>query len=90
MSGLGPSLVYSLCLLTSIMCAWLLARRYRERGSRLLLSFALVFAAFAVNNLLLVADMLLLPNVDLWPLRQFALAVGVVVMIHGCLAERQP
>lgn len=87
MSGFAPALVYLLCLGTSAACAGLLARAYAKERSRLLLWVALGFGALAINNLLLVADMLLLPAVDLGPWRQAAAGVAVLVLLYGFIWE---
>jgi hypothetical protein len=81
MQPLFPIAVYLLCLLTSVACAWLLSRSYRRTRARLLLWSSLCFTLLAVNNLLLVADMVLLPNVDLrvWRMVPMLLAVGVLL-----------
>lgn len=87
MTAIGPGLVYLLCLATSAACALLLARSYLRDRARLLLWVAAGFAALAVNNLLLVADLILLPSVDLWIWRQVAAGVGIAVLLYGFLWE---
>ncbi len=65
MPELLPAIVYLLCFATSSACAWLLGRSYRRTGMRLLLWSTLCFLFLAGNNLLLMVDLLLLPNHDL-------------------------
>ena len=65
MHDLFPTIVYTLCFLTSSACAWLLGRSYRRTGARLLLWSSLCFFFLAANNLVLVIDLLVIPNVDL-------------------------
>ena len=77
------SAVYLLCLLTSGVCAALLVRSYRESSTRLLLWSALCFVLLAVNNLLVVIDLLVLPTIDLEPLRRLASLGAVVVLLFG-------
>jgi Family of unknown function (DUF5985) len=48
-----------LSVITSLLCAWLLARAYRRGRTRLLVWSALCFAFLAVNNLVLAVDVLL-------------------------------
>lgn len=81
MQALFPIAVYLLCLLTSAACAWLLIRSYRRTRARLLLWSSLCFTLLALNNLMLVADMLLLPQIDLrvWRLVPMLLAVSVLL-----------
>lgn len=87
MRAFAPTAVYSLCLLTSCVCAVLLLRAYSRDRSRLLLWTALSFILLAVNNLLLVADMIFLPSIDLWLWRQFAAAAALIVLIYGFVME---
>jgi uncharacterized membrane protein len=79
--------VYILCVLTSLMAMWLLLRSYRQNGSRLLLWSAAAFVAFALNNLLLFADIVLLPNVDLRPLRALTAFIGVAILLYAFIWE---
>jgi len=60
--------VYVLCALTSLFCAGLLGRRYRThrtRTERLLLWSMLGFIGLAMNNALLVVDLVMVPGIDL-------------------------
>jgi len=89
MAELGPSLVYSLCLAASLVCAFLLLHAWRQSRSRLLFWTALGFMFLAVNNLFLVGDLVLFPNVDLWPWRQAASAAAVGVLLYGFVWEAE-
>ena len=84
---LGPSLVYSLCLAASGFCAFLLLHTWRKTRSRLLFWTALGFVFLAVNNLFLVADMVLFPDVYLWPWRLAANLAAVAVLVYGFTFE---
>ncbi len=62
--------VYVLCMLTSLFCAFLLLRSYRAQHSRLLLWATVCFAGLAINNALLVVDLMVFPDkIDLRLLR---------------------
>ena len=87
MSSLAPKLVYILCLAASLLCAGLLARAYRRSRHRLLLWCALSFALLALNNLLLVADLVLFPNYDLWIWRQASAGAAIAVLLYGFIWE---
>jgi hypothetical protein len=65
MAHLFPAAVYILCFLTSVSCAWLLGRSYSASGTPLLLWSSISFAFLALNNLLLVFDLVVWPEVDL-------------------------
>jgi hypothetical protein len=89
MAELGPSLVYALCLLASAFCAYLLLHTWRKTRSRLLFWTALGFGFLAVNNLFLVADMVLFPTVDLWAWRQAASGLAMAVLLYGFIWEAE-
>jgi hypothetical protein len=81
MSDLFPTLVYVLCFLTSSACAFLLARNYTRTQARLLLWSALCFVLLAFNNLTVILDLLVLPDVNLQILRLvFALSAACVLL----------
>jgi len=86
MAYLAPS-VYLLCLLTSAVCAWLLARRYARSQTRLLLWAALCFGLLALNNLLVVLDLLVITSVDLSLARLFASLAGILILLYGFIWE---
>lgn len=65
MTEIAATIVYLLCLLTSAACAWLLGRSYRRTRARLLLWSGVSFFFLAANNLLLVLDLIVWPEVDL-------------------------
>jgi uncharacterized protein DUF5985 len=83
---LAPT-IYSLCLLSSFACAWLLARSYARTRTRLLLWSAACFFFLAVNNFLVVVDLMLLPSVDLSFFRQFCNLVAVSILLVGFIWE---
>lgn len=83
MTELLPAIVYLLCLATSSACAWLLGRSYRRTGARLLLWSALCFLFLAANNLLLIADLLVFPEVDMRLGRLLLALAAVGVLLFG-------
>ena len=83
-----PAVVYSLCLAASLLCAGLLFRAWVRARTRLLLWTAVSFAFMALNNLLLVVDLVLLPvQVQLWWPRQIALAAAIGVLVCAFIWE---
>lgn len=76
-------LVYVLCALTSLACAWLLLRAYRRTRQRLLLWSGLCFAGLALNNVLLVVDLRMVPEADLSLVRTFPALGGVALLLYG-------
>lgn len=81
------ALVYVLCFLAALACAALLFRAFHHSGSRLLLWTGLGFAALTVNNLLLVLDLVVWRDVDLWGARQGASLLAIGIFVYGFLWE---
>jgi hypothetical protein len=81
------SVVYGLCLLASLACAGLLWRAYQSSRTRLLLWTAIGFGLLALNNLALVADQVVFPEVDLTPARQITSLAAVCVLLYGFVWE---
>ena len=79
-------IVYGLCALTALGCAWMLLRSYFRNKSRLLLWSSLCFVGLALNNLLLVVDYLL-PNVDMMTVRLIPALVGMILLLYGLIWE---
>jgi hypothetical protein len=87
MTDWAPTAVYFLCLATSTLCAALLLRSYRASRSKLLLYTAAGFGFIALNNLFLVGDMVVFPDVNLWPWRQASSIAAVAVLLYGFIHE---
>lgn len=83
MADYFPTAVYLLCFLTSSACALLLARNYWRTGARLLLWSALCFLFLAANNLVVVIDMLVLPNYDFRLVRHLLSLAALGVLLFG-------
>jgi hypothetical protein len=82
------AIIYILCLLTSASCAFLLVRSYTRNRTRLLLWSAFCFLLLALNNLLVVIDLVVLPtSVDLVPFRHLAALAAVSVLLLGFVWE---
>lgn len=89
MTAIGPTAVFILCLVTSGLCAGLLLRAYLRSRTRLLLWTALSFIWLAINNLCLVADMVIFPKVDLWLLRPLTAVIAIAVLLYGFIWEAE-
>lgn len=77
--------VYILCTVTSITCAVLLFRGYRASRTKLLFWSCLCFLGLALNNALLLIDLYVIPDVDLF-LARTAVALGaVMVLLYGLI-----
>ncbi|HEY4212679.1 MAG TPA: DUF5985 family protein [Steroidobacteraceae bacterium] len=79
--------VCALCAVTSIACALLLLRKYRVSRARLLFWASLCFVGLAINNVLLFADLVMFPELNLSWWRTIAALVGMTVLVYGLIAE---
>lgn len=80
-------LVYILCLATSLLCTVLLLKSYFRMGNKLLLWTGLCFLGLSINNLFLLLDLWLLPDVNLLMFRAIFGLVGLLVLIYGLVRE---
>ncbi len=79
--------VYALCGVTSIVCAILLLRGWRNTRARLLFWASLCFIGLAIDNIVVFIDFVLEPDVDLyWYRTSFALA-AMLVLVYGLVRE---
>ena len=82
-------IAYILCTLTSIACAVFLLRGYKQTGSRLLFLSGLCFVGLALNSILIIIDVRVLPNVDLSTIRALPALAGLVLLIFGLIWEKR-
>jgi hypothetical protein len=78
-----PASVYLLCFATSAACALLLARSYRRSGARLLFWSGLCFLLLAANNLVVIFDLLVLPDMDFRLVRYLLALAALGVLLFG-------
>ncbi|CUS39133.1 DUF5985 family protein [Candidatus Nitrospira nitrificans] len=83
------TLIYSLCTLTAVLCAWLLLHAYGGSGNRLLFWSGLFFAIVAGNNMFLMVDKLVFPFVDLTVYRYTVTLVAHGIFLFGLIFERE-
>jgi hypothetical protein len=82
-----PATIYVLCMAASAVCAVLLVRTYARTRARLLLWTAISFSLLAINNLLLVIDMLVVRRIDLWPERALTFQAALLILLYGFIWE---
>jgi hypothetical protein len=82
-----PKLVYILCGLTSVACAILLFRQYRNTRGTLLFWSTWCFACLALTNILLFVDLILLPDIDLSLLRNSLSCAGMIMLLYGLIRQ---
>jgi hypothetical protein len=80
-------LVYILCAGASMFCALILFRNYRVQRLRLLLLSTLCFVGLAVNSIILVVDLIVLPETDLRLARTAVAYVSVLGFLLGLIWE---
>ena len=81
--------VYLLCAVTSSLCALLLLRAYVRTGTRLLMWSGLCFLGLALNNALLVVDLIIVPDIDLSTWRLVPAVLGVALLLYGLIWESE-
>lgn len=82
------SIVYLLCGVTSTACFVLLLRGYLRTRTRLLLFASLSFAVFAVNNILLYYDLVVIAEGPSLAMGRACLGLaGALILLYGMLWE---
>jgi len=74
---------------TSLLCAILLLRGYARGRRQLLLWSGLCFAGIALSNALFFVDLVLLPTIDLYPVRLAVTAASLMLLLYGLIWESQ-
>lgn len=83
------AIVYVLCFVTSLLCAVLLFRGFKRSRVRLLLWSSLCFFGLALNNALLFADRILVPETDLYIVRTLPTLIGLGLLLYGLIWEAE-
>ena len=82
-------IIYSACMLTALLCAFLLFRAYARSHHRLLMWSGLCFAGLTLNNLFLVLDKLVFPNIDFTTARSVAALFAMSVLLWGLIWDSE-
>jgi hypothetical protein len=82
-------LAYTLCSAAALLCAILLWRGFRRTGTRLLLWSAVCFSCLTLNNLLVLGDLVIFPNINLFLVRNLAALVGIGALLFGLIWEER-
>ena len=84
------TLIYALCVLTSIICAVLLLRSYMENKYRLLFWSGLCFVGLSINNTLVLLDKtVFLTTADLLTWRLGAGLGALLLLLYGLVWEEK-
>ena len=90
MSHIFAPAVYLLCFFTGTICAVMLGRSFHRTRAKLLFWSALCFLLLAVNNLLLVLDLVVFPSyVDLALPRILVSLVAVMTLLFGFIWDAE-
>lgn len=81
------ALIYALCAGAALFCAILLLRGFARTRTRLLLWSAVCFLGLTVNNVLVIVDLVVLPDVSLFLLRNVTALVAVSCLLVGLIWE---
>jgi hypothetical protein len=81
------SAVYVLSVLIGAACCVLLVRAHQQKPSTLLLSAAICFGGFALNDVGLIVDVFALPDVNLVAVRSLPALIGVAVLVRALVKE---
>jgi hypothetical protein len=84
-----PTLIYGMCMLTALTCAWLLLQAYHKTRYRLLFWCSLFFSVSALNNVFLVVDKVIFSEVDLTVYRYAVALVGLSILLPSLILERE-
>jgi hypothetical protein len=83
------TVIYTLDALTALLCTVLLLRAYLHGRYRLLLWSGICFAGLTLNNVLLVLDKLMLPAIDLSPLRSAVALAAMAILLYGMIWDSE-
>jgi hypothetical protein len=75
--------------LTVGLCALLLLRAYVRVRKRMLLWCGLCFAGLTISNALLIVDLFVLADVNLYRQRLLVAAVSMLAMLYGLIFESE-
>ena len=81
--------IYSLCAVTALLCAWLLLRAYSRSRYRLLLWGGICFVGLTLNNILVMIDKYVVPFMDLQFWRLLIALIAVMVLLYGLIWDSE-
>ncbi|UOF00876.1 DUF5985 family protein [Bdellovibrio reynosensis] len=81
------SIVYILCSLMSLGCAFVLMRAYKNNRTRLLFWSSLCFVGIAWNNFLLSVDYHIGDLYDLSLVRSLTILAATSLLVYGLIEE---
>jgi len=83
------AIIYSLCALTALLCAWLLLRAYWKQNIALLLWCGLFFVIQVFNNFFLIVDKMVFLDADLSVYRYTISLVAIGILLYGLIMKTE-
>jgi hypothetical protein len=83
------SVIYALCALTAFLCAWLLFRAYRGGNNTLLFWSGMFFGIQALNNIFLIIDKLVIPDIDVSIWRHTIALLATILLLYGLIMRTE-
>lgn len=79
--------VYALCAMTSLLCAYLLFSSYSAGKSRVLLWSSVCFIGLALNNVMLFIDLVIVPgpDINLSGFRSIVAFASTTILLFGLI-----
>lgn len=81
------ALVYTGCALMALACAIQLLLNFKRAGNPLLLWSGLCFAGLTLNNLLVLLDLRLIPDINLYTARNATALLSLGLLLYGLIWE---
>ena len=81
--------IYILGALVVCLCAVMLFRAYAKSKQRLLFWSGLCFLGLTMSNLLVFVDLVMIPDVNLYPLRLWTAAIATMLLVFGLVWESE-
>jgi hypothetical protein len=81
--------IYILGALVVGLCAVMLFRAYAKSKQRLLFWSGLCFLGLTMSNLLVFVDLVMIPDVNLYPLRLWTAAIATMLLVFGLVWESE-
>jgi hypothetical protein len=82
---MGALLIYTACAITALLCAVLLLRGHQRTRSPLLFWSGLCFLFLTLNNAIVVADLYVFLDVNLFLTRNLAGFAGMLLLLYGLI-----
>ena len=82
-----PLMVYLMCVASALACTALLVRSYLKTRTALLLWSAIGFVFLSANNIFLLLDLVVFPDVDFLIWRNLSALAAIGVLLYGFIWE---